>query len=65
MDKSDKTGESKSPSRGSNAVAGADQVFLNKDGFELFPQPVSGDNLDPLNWSFAQKHTILAIIMAL
>ncbi|KAL2258618.1 hypothetical protein VTK26DRAFT_8018 [Humicola hyalothermophila] len=27
--------------------------------------PVLGDDLDPLNWSWAQKHTILAIIMSL
>lgn len=41
------------------------EIFLGKDGFKLFPQPVQGDALDPLNWSFVQKHTILVIIMAL
>lgn len=42
-----------------------DELVLGKDGFPLFPQPVLTDELDPLNWSFAQKHAILAIIMAL
>lgn len=41
------------------------EVALGKDGFELFPQPIAGDSLDPLNWSFAQKHIILAIVMSL
>lgn len=40
-------------------------VFVGEDGFKLFPQPVREDQLDPLNWSFAQKHVILAIVMAL
>jgi hypothetical protein len=42
-----------------------DELVLSKDGLPLFPQPVLGDDLDPLNWSFAQKHTILAIVMSL
>ncbi len=42
-----------------------DELVLGKDGFPLFPQPVLSDDLDPLNWSSVQKHTILAIIMAL
>jgi len=42
-----------------------EDVFLGNDGFKLFPQPVAGDQLDPLNWSFAKKHIILAIVMAL
>jgi hypothetical protein len=37
----------------------ASHVILN-----LQPQPVD-DPLDPLNWSFFQKHGILAIVMAL
>lgn len=41
------------------------EVFLSKDGFKLFPQPVQGDDRDPLNWSFFQKHIILTVIMAL
>lgn len=41
------------------------EVLLDKNGFRLFPQPVKGDNLDPLNWSSLQKHVILAIVMAL
>lgn len=40
-------------------------VFVGDDGIKLFPQPVVGDRLDPLSWSFAQKHVILAILMAL
>lgn len=40
-------------------------IVLSKDGLKLFPQPVQGDSLDPLNWSAAQKHAILAIVMAL
>jgi hypothetical protein len=42
-----------------------EEVVLSKDGFPQFPQPVLGDDLDPLNWSSAQKHTILAIVMSL
>jgi hypothetical protein len=42
-----------------------EEVVLSKDGLKLFPQPVLGDDLDPLNWSSAQKHTILAIVMSL
>lgn len=41
------------------------EIVLSKDGFKLFPQPVLGDDLDPLNWSFFQKHVILSIIMAM
>ncbi|TLS25637.1 hypothetical protein PpBr36_07806 [Pyricularia pennisetigena] len=40
-------------------------VQVTENGLKLFPQPVADDALDPLNWSSAQKHTILAIIMAL
>lgn len=43
----------------------ANEVATSEDGFKLFPQPVHGDNLDPLNWSFAQKHIILAIVMSM
>lgn len=41
------------------------EVVLSKDGFKLFPQPVPSDPLDPINWSWVQKHSILGIIMAL
>lgn len=41
------------------------EIVLSKDGFKLFPQPVVGDGMDPLNWSFTQKHSILTIVMAL
>ncbi|KAK6217288.1 MFS transporter [Colletotrichum tabaci] len=41
------------------------EVTLTKDGFSVHPQPVPGDAMDPLNWSSFQKHTILAIVMAL
>ena len=43
----------------------AAEVLLDKNGFKLFPIPVRGDGLDPLNWSSVQKHGILAIVMAL
>ncbi|KAK1758951.1 MFS transporter [Echria macrotheca] len=43
----------------------SDELALSKDGFPLFPQPVPSDPLDPLTWSPTQKHTILAIVMAL
>lgn len=41
------------------------EVLLDPNGFKLFPQPVRGDDLDPLNWSSWQKHVILSIVMAL
>lgn len=54
---------------GSNADASPShettEFVLSKDGFKLFPQPILGDHLDPLNWSFVQKHIILAIIMSM
>ena len=40
------------------------EMILPGDGVVLNPQAVN-DALDPLNWSSFQKHTILAIIMAL
>ena len=40
---------------------GVDHI-VTRDGFRLHPQPTS-DPLDPLNWTFIQKHSILAIIM--
>ena len=39
-------------------------IAISKDGLKLHPQPTA-DPLDPLNWSFAKKHTILAIVMYL
>lgn len=39
-------------------------IGISKDGLKLHPQPTA-DPLDPLNWSFAKKHTILAIVMYL
>ena len=39
-------------------------IRISKDGVKLHPQPTA-DPLDPLNWSFAKKHTILAIVMYL
>ncbi|KAK0391419.1 hypothetical protein NLU13_0919 [Sarocladium strictum] len=41
------------------------EVILSKHGLRLHPQPVVSDPLDPLNWSTFQKHSILAIVMAL
>ncbi|KAK4122188.1 MFS general substrate transporter [Parathielavia appendiculata] len=51
----------------SNGTVGqvTDEFVLTKDGLRLFPQPVLGDDLDPLNWSSVEKHTILAIVMSL
>lgn len=43
----------------------AAEVAVSKDGWELFPQPVSGDIYDPLNWPLVRKHSILAIVMSL
>ena len=43
----------------------ANEIVLSEEGFKLFPQPVLSDSLDPLNWSFVQKHIILAIIMSM
>ena len=40
------------------------EVIVSEDGIVLHPQAVD-DALDPLNWSSFQKHTILAIVMAL
>ncbi|KAK7976819.1 protein phosphatase [Apiospora arundinis] len=54
-----------STSNGPHSLTTDEAIFASSDGFKLFPQPVPGDKLDPLNWSFAQKHVILAIVMAL
>lgn len=35
---------------------------VRRDGMKLHPQPTV-DPLDPLNWSWTQKNTILAIVM--
>ncbi|KAI5362814.1 Putative major facilitator superfamily, MFS transporter superfamily [Septoria linicola] len=43
----------------------AAEVLVDKNGFKLFPIPVKGDALDPLNWTWLQKHAILSIVMAL
>lgn len=40
-------------------------VTFSADGSATSPQPVQGDDLDPLNWSKVQKHVILAIVMGL
>ncbi|KAF2762094.1 major facilitator superfamily transporter [Pseudovirgaria hyperparasitica] len=44
--------------------AEVDAPVLLKDGFKMHPQPTS-DPLDPLNWSWVKKHSILAIVMSL
>lgn len=41
------------------------EALLSKSGVVLHPHPVQNDVLDPLNWSSFQKHTLLAIVMAL
>jgi hypothetical protein len=35
---------------------------VTRDGIRVHPQPTT-DPLDPLNWSFVQKHSVLAIVM--
>ena len=44
--------------------ASTHDIAVVKDGMKLHPQPTA-DPLDPLNWSSAKKHTILAIVMYL
>jgi len=39
-----------------------ENAFITRDGIRVHPQPTT-DPLDPLNWSFIQKHSILAIVM--
>ncbi|KAJ4351146.1 uncharacterized protein N0V89_006485 [Didymosphaeria variabile] len=41
------------------------EIILSENGIVRHPQAVQNDALDPLNWSSFQKHTILAIVMAL
>lgn len=48
-----------------DAIIAAESALLDPHGFKLFPQPVQGDALDPLNWTWLQKHIILSIVMAL
>lgn len=40
----------------------SENAFITRDGIRVHPQPTT-DPLDPLNWSFVQKHSILAIVM--
>jgi hypothetical protein len=42
----------------------SEDIGVARDGMKLHPQPTA-DPLDPLNWSSAKKHTILAIVMYL
>ncbi|KAK8070188.1 Major facilitator superfamily transporter [Apiospora phragmitis] len=59
----DVAGISKEPgTNGHNHLIADEVVFVGEAGFKLFPQPVRGDELDPLNWSFARKHIVLAIV---
>jgi hypothetical protein len=51
------------PSQAADSAHG--EVILSEDRVVLHPQPVQDDALDPLNWSSFQKHTVLAIVMAL
>ena len=44
--------------------ASTHDIGVVKDGMKLHPQSTA-DPLDPLNWSSAKKHTILAIVMYL
>ncbi|KAM3424476.1 hypothetical protein BST61_g6480 [Cercospora zeina] len=63
-DQSEKKG-SVVESRDTEAGLVSAEVLVDKNGFKLFPIPVQGDALDPLNWPTFQKHTILGIVMAL
>ena len=40
------------------------ESFVTRDGVKVHPQPTA-DPLDPLNWSWIKKHSILAIVMYL
>lgn len=40
------------------------ELVVVRDGIKTHPQPTA-DPMDPLNWSPAKKHTILAIVMYL
>lgn len=44
--------------------AGFSGVVVVKDNAILHPQPTA-DPLDPLNWSWLKKHSILGIVMYL
>lgn len=48
---------------GHDAGAGV-ALVVSHNGMKLHPQPTT-DPLDPLNWTFVRKHSILAIVMAL
>lgn len=63
----EKSEKKSSIAEGPDTEAGlvSSEVLVDKNGFVLFPVPVQGDALDPLNWSAFQKHTILGIVMAL
>lgn len=54
-----------SSSASSLQTAPAPRVVVDAEGLPVSPQPVLRDSMDPLNWSGFQKHTILAIVMAL
>jgi hypothetical protein len=48
--------------KGQNVVQSAEASAITKAGLVVHPQPTS-DPLDPLNWSWMKKHSILAIVM--
>ncbi|EME77961.1 uncharacterized protein MYCFIDRAFT_50625 [Pseudocercospora fijiensis CIRAD86] len=65
--KSEKKLTSIEPTNGAEVESGfiAAEVLLDKNGHKLCPQPVEGDALDPLNWTWLRKNAILGIVMAL
>ncbi|TKA80451.1 hypothetical protein B0A49_01893 [Cryomyces minteri] len=56
--------DTKGPVFGQDDGADVEVAVLERDGMRLHPQPTS-DPLDPLNWTSARKHSILAIVMSL
>jgi hypothetical protein len=45
-----------------NENVAVEEVVITKNGLRLCPQP-TGDHLDPLNWRWLRKHSILVIVM--
>lgn len=56
--------ETETPAFSAGAGAESSGTIVVKAGVTLHPQPTA-DPLDPLNWPWLKKHTILAIVMYL
>ena len=50
------------PEKGDTVLTTTGLPTVTKEGLTVHPQPTA-DLLDPLNWSWTKKHTILAIVM--